>query len=188
MLVSTQWPDDPEWQRKMNLAVREGDLRRDFWRDMVRGGSKMWRLDNNKATAQAIIRTLMQKDPVEFALQKEMVEGKSLENTTAGTFIVTARHEDEKRHSRLSVDLRNDPTNNRLSQNVEKLQESINQRRVDEEKLKENILKSVKEDIKKAVQDEMKNTGRRPTVNNIISWLLSIGSITASVVQAALGG
>jgi hypothetical protein len=188
MLVSTQWPDDPEWQRKMNLAVREGDLRRDFWRDMVRGGSKMWRLDNNKATAQAIIRTLMQKEPVEFALQKEMVAGKSLENTTAGAFIVAARREDEKRHSRLSIDLKNDPTNSRLSQNAEKLQESIEQRRVDEEKLKDDILKSVREDIKRVVQDEMKNTGRRPTVNSIINWLLNIGSITVNVLQAALGG
>jgi hypothetical protein len=183
MLVTTKWPPK-EFQQKYNLAVREGDLRRDYWREMIRSGSKMWRFEDNQSSAQAIIRSLMQKQPVVFTLQKEMAKGQPLAKTTAGAFVIAERHQDEERHERMSQDLKSNPHDKGLSETMETLQGSIEQRRKNEEKLDEDVAGAVEEDMKTILKEEFKKKGRHPTVTNIITWLLSVGLFTANVVLA----
>lgn len=93
LLVTTRWPrlvDDYPL-----CAVREGELRRDFWREMIAGGSAMSRFDNTHATAKAIVRRLAAKDDITLTLQDELAAGKGLKRTAAFSFIVNARCEDE---------------------------------------------------------------------------------------------
>lgn len=183
MLVTTKWPPK-EFQQKHNLAVREGDLRREYWKEMIRGGSKMWRFEDNKDSAQAIIRSLMQKQAVVFALQKEMAKGRPLANTAAGAFVISERHNDEERHEKLAQDLKTSPHDKELAQYVETLQESIDQRRKNEDRLDEDIVGAVEKDMKTTLKQELKKLGRRPTVANIVMWFLSVGSFTANIVLA----
>ncbi|QDS70179.1 hypothetical protein FKW77_006349 [Venturia effusa] len=177
MLVTTRWPDGVEAQRKWHCPIREGDLRRMFWRQMIEGGSRMWRFDDTMESAKAIIRIFEEKDDVVLALQQEMMHGTTLENTSAGSWVIEERRNDEER---LAVFL---GEGNRVE--AEDLSQSIQQRVTDEPILKEDVAAKVQADIK-AATNELKRESRKRTIANVITWLFQIGSITASVVTAVL--
>lgn len=138
----------------------------------------MWRFDDTMETAKAIIRTFEEKDDIVLALQEEMTLGKMLESTSAGSYVIGERKNDEQR---LSTFLGDDDK----KAEVESLRHSIHQRIADEPILKEDVAAKVQEDIKKATE-ELKKENRKKTVTSVISWLFQIGSITANVVTAVL--
>lgn len=186
MLVTTHWPKDVETQKETGCPIREGDLRREFWKDMIRGGSKMWRFDDQTPTAKAIVRSLVGKKDITLALQAEMAAGKSLDRTTAGSYIVDARHQDERMlHSKTKA-LSADPANQGLLDEIKALQDSINNREEAEAKLKDDILKDIRNGIVIAEGEAKKRKMQRPTVANIISWLIGLSSLTAQVIQTAM--
>lgn len=70
---------------------REKELEKsEFWSKMIKKGSKVWRQDNGRASAKAIIEYLQKKRTpanagVALDIQKEMVDqGKTLDQTGAG--------------------------------------------------------------------------------------------------------
>jgi hypothetical protein len=186
MLITTRWPDTMEYAKKWNCPIREGDLRRDFWKDMIRGGSKMWQFDDQVGTAKAIVRALLAKKDVTLALQRELAGGELLKSTTAGTFVVEERQNDERRHSLMSHEAQSNPDDNRLVEEADMLRKSIDQRKADEPKLSEDIMEKVRSQIEKA-KEEIKKQGRRPTVSNVITWLIGMSSLAANIVGTVLG-
>ncbi len=186
MLVTTRWPDDLEAQKKWGCPVREGDLRRMFWRGMVEGGSKMWRFDDTAETARAIIRTFCDKNDIFLTLQEEMTPGKLLENTSAGSYVVEQRKNDEQRLSAMFETVVEHPADPQVTEEIEDLKQSIEHRIAGEAILKEDVSDHVTADIKRATE-VLKRERRKNTVMNIISWLFQVGSITANIVGAALG-
>jgi len=183
--VTTKWPELAH-QQKYNLGVREADLRREHWRIMIRNGAKVFRFTDTVESAEVIVRSLMQQDDVLFTIQQEMKQGQSLANTSAGKFVIEARQEDEKRHSEMSEELKNEAGNQRLSMDIASLQGSIKNRKNGEENLDEHVQAAVEHEIKIKVEEELKKNGRRPTLATIVQFLLTLGSFTANIVQSAI--
>ena len=147
MLVTTHWPKTFEEQNEQGCALREADLRSEFWKDMVKGGSKMVRFDDDIDTARAIVRSLAEKPDITLALQDEMASGVRLSATSAGSFVVNARQEDEDLLKRLQAKakkLAKNPDNAELVQEIEQLQTSIESRKADEERLEGDIVTKIR--------------------------------------------
>jgi hypothetical protein len=85
----------------------------------------MWQFDDQVGTALAIVRALMAKEDVTLALQRELVEVKRLQDTTAGAFVVESRLEDEQRHSMLVQEALPDPAKEEKLTNFEQILISV---------------------------------------------------------------
>lgn len=182
MLVTTHWPKRIEEQKERGCAIREADLRREFWRDMIAGGSKMWRFDDEESTAKAIVRSLSGKPDITLALQSEMLAGQALTKTMAGSYIVDARRQDESSLRSKVKELGNDPNNTDLVEEIKRLQDSIEGRKAVEPKLEDDMVTRIREEIQ-TISEEASQRSKRPSVANIFRWLISISSLTAEVVQ-----
>ncbi|OCH89852.1 hypothetical protein OBBRIDRAFT_712434, partial [Obba rivulosa] len=81
ILATTRW-------NEVDLVTGEGredDLRTKFFRSVLDGGAVLWRHDRALASAQAIIREFLKRDPSTLLIQHEIViEGKTLSDTQAG--------------------------------------------------------------------------------------------------------
>ncbi|KAI7511627.1 hypothetical protein KC347_g3192 [Hortaea werneckii] len=169
MLVMTHWPKSLADQKANGCAVKEKDLRTEFWRDFVRGGSIMKRFDNESISAQAIVRTFAGKENIVTSLQEQLAQGLKLSQTTAGSFITDARRAEEI-----------DPSP-KSSQERERLERW----KKDEEKLPDDIVRDVRNDIKDA-DSKARNDKRVPTVALILRWLISVSALAMGVSQVAL--
>jgi hypothetical protein len=202
VLVTTRWPSKISEAVSMGCAIREGDLRRTFWDDMIRGGSRMTRFNGSEGMAQAVVRNFFDKDDIVLALEAEMeTTGGSLEATTAGAFVIDARRRDEEVHRewverqealqwqqqqrRQRQEER--PVDDELRKKMEELYASLKQRELDEANLKKDMVSAVQSEIKETVDKQFKKSGVRPTVVNIISWLIGVGSLTIGIVGQVLG-
>jgi len=132
MLVTTHWPKRTEEQKERGCPIREADLRKEFWREMIKGGSKMFRFDDEQGTARAIVRSLAGKPDITLKLQDEMAAGKLLNGTTAGSYIVDSRRDDETSLQAKLKYLEKEPQNADLREEVKRLQESIEHRKAAE--------------------------------------------------------
>lgn len=64
--------------------LRESELRRDFWQDMLARGSTLARHDNTTKSAQRIISTVLKNSSVSLKVQQEIVdEGRTFAATSA---------------------------------------------------------------------------------------------------------
>lgn len=200
VLVTTRWPSNLSEAVSMGCAVREGDLRRTFWADLIRAGSRMMRFNGNESMAQAVVRHFFDKGDIMLALEAEMeTTGGSLEATTAGAFVIDARRRDEEAHRAWVESLEAAPPPQReyqqehrhvddeLRKRMEELYASLKQRERDEANLKKDIVSTVKSEIVETVDKEVKKSGVRPTVVNIVSWLIGVGSLTLGIVGQVLG-
>ncbi|RMY96550.1 hypothetical protein D0861_00060 [Hortaea werneckii] len=169
MLVMTHWPKSLADQKANGCAVKEKDLRTEFWRDFVRGGSIIKRFDNESISAQAIVRTFAGKENIVTSLQEQLAQGLKLSQTTAGSFITYARRAEEI-----------DPSP-KSSQERERLERW----KKDEEKLPDDIVRDVRNDIKDA-DSKARNDKRVPTVALILRWLISVSALAMGVSQVAL--
>ena len=190
LLVTTHWPKDYLEQIEQGCAVREGDLRSDFWKDMVKGGSKMVRFDNDEDSARAIVGPLAEKPDITLALQAEMASGRKLSATSAGAYVLNARREDEEILKSLQAKakkLAKDPNNPELVKEIEELQASIEAQKADETKLDGDIVSTIRKEIRDLDQEARKR-GRKPTVANIVSWLIGLSGFTVQLVQTIFTG
>lgn len=185
MLVTTHWPKTYEEQMEQGCAIREADLRSDFWKDMVKGGSKMVRFDNDADSARAIVRTLAEKPDITLALQHELAAGRDLGSTTAGSFVLNSRGTDEdilkslqakaKKFDRSSDD-------SKLKEEIEELKASIDSRKADEDRLKGDIVTGIRQEIQN-LDKEARRRGSKPTVSSMLRWLVGLSELTVQLVQ-----
>lgn len=171
LLVTTQWPTHiPDQSR---CAVREGELRRDFWSDMIHGGSTMCRFDGKHGSAKAIIRRLAAKENVVLALQGELADGAKLKETSAFSFMVDVRSKDEEV---LAVERAGD-RESRL--------ESIQIRREGEDQLNNNIVA----DTQSALNSKVVSTAQQKqkmSVRSLLRWILGLTSLAMVATQVGL--
>lgn len=190
MLVTTHWPKDYEEQTEQGCALREADLRSEFWKDMIKGGSKMVRFDNDEDSARAIVGSFAEKQDITLALQVEMAAGRKLSDTSAGAFVISARQEDEDSLNHLQAEakaLAKDPKNKDLIRKIEQLQSSIESRKGDEQRLEGDIVTTIREEIR-TLDEEARKRKRKPTPANVISWLINISGFTVQLVQTVFTG
>lgn len=174
LLVTTNWPRNFDEQIRQSCGVREGDLRRGFWRDMIKGGSSMCRFDGSHSDAKAIVRKLAGKKDVILALQNEMAEGRMLKGTSAFNFIVDARLRDEQR----------------LAQGADAKEigvdaEGIAMRKEAEDQLTDDIVRRVQSRIEKE-EAAARRQNKKTTVLELIRWIISLTGIAMGASQVAL--
>lgn len=171
LLVTTQWPTHiPDQSR---CAVREGELRRDFWRDMIRGGSTMCRFDGKHGSAKAIIRRLAAKENVVLALQGELASGAKLKETAAFSFMVDVRSKEEEV-------LAAERAGDRESQ-----LESIRIRKEGEDQLNDDIVADTQSaiDSKVSLAEQQKH---KMSVRSLLRWILGLTSLAMVATQVGL--
>jgi hypothetical protein len=189
--VTTKWPDEAS-QVALELGTKESDLRRIFWRPMLRKKAKMFRFENSRASAETILRSLMSQAPVRFALQEEMDSGKTLAETTAGKFVIGAREMDERRIKELRS---GEPASVALcssakavdadDDNVEELVEHVENRRRTENVLEEDVQEEVENDLKTKMKEFFKKGGgKKPTVTTVLSLLIGLSSFAINLITA----
>lgn len=100
VFVSTMWGNFRPEERNTAFK-RESELRDKFWKGLVGKGSQVARFDGNTASAQGLVSQLIRmKNDVVLALQQELlIDGKKLNDTSAGAFLAPYldRDEDEVR-------------------------------------------------------------------------------------------
>jgi hypothetical protein len=193
--VTTKWPEDQVYRERLELGTKESDLRKDYWRPMIRKGSGMYRFEGTKASAETIVRSLMSQPPVTFALQREMTQFGSLAESEAGRFVIEARDEDERRCQQSSSAAQAaspSPSPKRYgtfltAQELADLVQSIENRKRSENKLAENVQENVRGRIKAEVKKGIKETGKVPSAVSLVSVLIGLGSLAANLVQIFTG-
>lgn len=174
LLVTTNWPRSTDEQIRQHCGVREGDLRRGFWKDMIKGGSSMCRFDGRHSDAKAIVHRLGGKPNVILALQDEMAQGQLLKSTSAFKFIVDARKEDEQKLAQGSD-----------AKEMEVNAEGVTIRREAEDQLIDDLVKRVQSRILKE-EEAARKQNRKTTVLDLIRWIISLTGIAMGASQVAL--
>lgn len=171
LLVTTHWPRTMKDQTKQGCAVREGDLRREFWKDMIEGGSSMCRFDDQHSTAKAIVRRLAGKENITLALQDEIAKGTKLKSTSAFSFIVRSRQKDEENLKAHHEDVNED---------------GIAIRKEAEGLLSDDIVERVRTAIEKEEAETRKKGKVRATVQGLFRWIIGITNIAMGAAQVGL--
>ncbi|KAG0649196.1 GTP-binding A [Hyphodiscus hymeniophilus] len=84
ILATTMWEKVTEEEGSM----REAELKQTFWKDMIRGGSTVRRIQRQSGDdARALVKSLLKNKPTSTRLQEELHSGMSLVQTEAGTEI-----------------------------------------------------------------------------------------------------
>lgn len=178
--VTTKWPDETT-QSMLELGTKEADLRRQYWKPMLRKKARMYRFENSGLSAEAIVRSLIYQDPVRFALQVEMEQGKSLAQTEAAKYIIGARKVDEQKYGEMKQiegGYRSD------DMDFDELEKSVNIRKRTEGILDEDVQEGVKKDLRTRVKEEFK--AKKPTLITIVSFLVSLTSVAMNIITLAL--
>lgn len=176
LLITTNWPQRIEDQKRLNCHIRERDLKREFWRDMVRGGSFVEPFDDTHASAKAIVRRFAGKPNITLALQDELAKLPSLKSTNAFRFIVDRRQRDEAvlRVAAMSGEYA-DADRSR----------SVAIRKDSEGKLHDDIVERVRLAIQEQEEAERKQR-KKTTVKGLLRWLLGIAHIAMGATQVGL--
>jgi len=103
MLVTSMW----DLVSQPIGAAREQELKDIFWRHMIRVGAAVARHDGSTAdTARSIVSRIVDMSTVKLKIQREIVdEGKSLFQTTAGTFLYDEQRKLRTRYEREFAEL-----------------------------------------------------------------------------------
>lgn len=110
VLVSTRWNEVDE----ATGAVREQQLRDDFWAYMLGHGSTLARFYGSRDSAIAIASQLVSRNSIVLELQRELInEKKTLEQTVAGSYVSNDLSELKAQYQRELQDL------NRLRQTLQ---------------------------------------------------------------------
>ena len=147
---------------------------------MIRGGSNMCRFDDQHSTAKAIVRRLAAKPNITLALQTEMAGGKSLKGTTAFSFIVNARRQDEERLKAAEREGNDD------LRDIDVNPDGIDIRKEGENSLDDDVVAKIRTAI--AREDaEARRRNIRLKVQNVMRWLIGLTNVASGIAQVALG-
>lgn len=194
MLVSTRWSEVDE----AIGALREQQLRDDFWAYMLGEGSTMARFYGNKDSAIGIVSQLVSRQSIVLELQRELIdEGKTLNQTVAGVFVnddlADKKAECEKELKDLEKVKQKLPENKRaLTRKVKQDLERNQKRRMiaseDEERLRRNIVAEVRAEIegktKKKRSSLWKLVPFLPTLIGIMGMFVGIPSGSTSLLTS----
>ena len=153
LLVTTRWNEVDEAVG----ASREKELRESFWAYMLNKGSTMTRFYGNKDSATAIASQLVSKSGIVLEIQKEMVDqGKTLNNTVAGSFVkedigeMKARYEKELRdleELRQTLEDSDRAMKRQIQQDWGREQQRLRTANEDEQRLRRDIAAEVRQEI-----------------------------------------
>ena len=167
LLVTTQWGDD---KRYVEYGDRQAQLEDNYWEDLIQGGATVCEFKGTEESARGIVSQLNTGKGITLAIQRQMTNGNHvhLKNTEAGKYAIQARKEMEEEYQEL---LKSPAAH---SEHLQEYKTSLAKSANDEAKLEVEMVERIETLIRKAVRDEIDRNQRRPTVMNVISWILSI--------------
>ncbi|PSN60871.1 P-loop containing nucleoside triphosphate hydrolase protein [Corynespora cassiicola Philippines] len=149
ILATTRWDD-------LDDAVgsdREHQLRENFWAYMLGHGSKMSRFYGDRGSAVSLLSQLLSSEPVVLELQRELVqEGKTLDQTTAGSFVEHNLDQLKARYEKQMADLEH--LKQELRANDWKMKKQI-QRDWEAEQTRLAAVRKEKEQLQRPVDQEI---------------------------------
>lgn len=83
MLVTSRWSDVDE----QTGAMREKELRENFWSFMLNSGSQISRFYGDRDSAIVLVSQLLHKESVVLEIQQELQAGRALKETAAGAYV-----------------------------------------------------------------------------------------------------
>lgn len=104
-LVTTMWDKLPREERgvgEQNVKL----LEKDFWDEMMTAGAQVDRCEDPASDGYRIICSVLTTSPVTLQLQKEMIAGLAVDETTAGKFVMGELNKLRKQHERDIQELR----------------------------------------------------------------------------------
>ncbi|KAF8153679.1 P-loop containing nucleoside triphosphate hydrolase protein, partial [Mycena galopus ATCC 62051] len=107
-IVTTRWDDVQEKDRGA-IERREGELMKTpgrFFEPLIAAGGRFLRHDNTVGSARRIMETFLAKDPIALQIQLEMRDGKTLEETAAGSELAAEMKKLMDKHSSEMKDLK----------------------------------------------------------------------------------
>lgn len=152
VLVSTRWNEVDEAVG----ALREQQLRDDFWAYMLGHGSTMARFHGNRDSAIGIASQLVSRQSIVLELQREFFdEGKTLKQTVAGAFVNDELSDKKAQWEKELKDLENfrqtlqenDRLRRKVQQDWEREQKRVMTVSEDEARLRRNIATEVRATI-----------------------------------------
>lgn len=177
LLVTTGWANGPV---NGSFAQRERELRTEYWAPMTKEGAKTFRFYGTRGSATSIVSQLLGGEEIVLALQREICDQNlKLNETSAGSFAAKARELMEKEYRDLMVDEQK-AGDSQLSD----LKEILNRSRDDEAKLQIDVVRETEIRIGEKVESELKKNGKKPAIECIISWLISLAGIGLAVAGA----
>lgn len=108
VVVTTRWDDVSEKDRE-TMEKREDELMKTpgkFFEPLIDKGGKFLRHDNTEGSARRIVETFLKKSPVALQIQLEMRDGKTLEETAAGSELAAELKKLVDKHSKEMKDLK----------------------------------------------------------------------------------
>ena len=163
ILVSTRWN---EVESSVG-ALREQQLRDDFWAYMLGHGSTMARFYGDRDSAIGIASQLVSRQSIILELQRELVhEGKTLKQTVAGAFVnddisdMKSQWEKEMKdleNFRLTLQENDRALRRKVQQDWEREQKRLMTAREDEERLRRDIAAEVRAEIEGKTQKKKKS-------------------------------
>ena len=108
VFVTTRWDDVPEKDRE-TMEKREDELMKTpgkFFQPLIAAGGQFLRHDNTERSARKIVRTIAKKPPIPLLIQIEMDDGKTLEETAAGSELAAELKKLVDNHSKEMKDLK----------------------------------------------------------------------------------
>ena len=145
------------------VTQKEGDMRErelressNLFKPLLDAGAQLFRHDKEAASAQSIVNYLIHKDPTKLQIQVELDEGKTLEETRAGSVLTEEIKELMKRHKIDMQLLQKEMEEAAKDKQVELLEELEEER----QRKEQQMLKS-REDLRKLKK-------WRPTMNQFV--------------------
>lgn len=108
VVVTTRWDDVPENDRE-TMENRENELMKTpgkFFQPLIAAGGQFLRHDNAEGSARRIVETFLKNHPIALQIQIEMRDGKTLEETAAGSELAAELKKLMDKHSREMKDLK----------------------------------------------------------------------------------
>lgn len=186
ILATTQWSKLKESEG----ASRENDLRSNFWGPLLAKGSHMARYHGDRESAVGIISQLLGKKGVVLEIQRELADGRRLEETSAGALVhekvgelQNMLHQERKEAKRMREEAKGDKDlRAELQKAIDDNEARLMKTAEDEETLRAKILEEIRAELAQKLEAENKqNQGSKKGSN-----AGKIGGIVASVVTVAV--
>lgn len=108
LIVTTRW-DDVQERDRATMEKREKELTETpgkFFEPLIAAGGRFHRHDNTTGSAQRIVEEVLKNRPIPLQIQLEMRDGKTVEETTAGSEVAAEMRNLSDRHGVETANLR----------------------------------------------------------------------------------
>lgn len=147
VLATTHWSRSPSERAAQELRHEQLVSDDAFWRRMERNGARVFKHDRGEASARSVVNYLLDRLPptggagVNLRVQREMAEGRTLDQTGVGMALERRMEEMRAAYERELANLKRelDEARQEARQQTERVQQRIDEINEDRERLQEKL-------------------------------------------------